>query len=182
MTASNVMVENLLKNFKVFPKNEMVGGADFETYINIDGAIQIINRVFAVPSLQSIKEHLIEYVENKEGQNKLMALIIKIKFLKLKTFALPDEEFVLLKTLLFVTAMWCNDSYLNFVDETFYETLEEHYFDNKETMGDGEYLDAMNWLMKHKQLDVAFSKVMNVTKMVIGASIMDKTFHIAIWY
>jgi len=70
------------------------------------------------------------------------------------------------------------------VDETFYETLEEHYFDNKETMGDGEYLDAMNWLMKHKQLDTAFSNLnsSNLNELIVGGNLIDKTFHIAILY
>ena len=181
MTAVNVVAENMLKNFKVFPGKRLVGGADFETYLTVDGAIQFVNRVFSVPTLHEIKE-VIQVIVDEPYQNTIMNLIIKIKFLKLKTFTLPDEELPLLKELLSMSSMWCHSKYLEFVNETFYATLEEHYFDNKETMGDGEYLDAMNWLMKHKQLDNAFTKCEMWDTVVVGANISDKTFHIAVWY
>jgi hypothetical protein len=120
----------------------------------------------------------------KDRRKEIIDLIIKIKFLKLKTFALPDKDIPLLGNLIKIASLWCNDNYLKFMNETFYETLEEHYFDNTETMGDGEYLDAMNWLMKHKQLDVAFSKLndCNFNNLVVAGNIISKTLHIAILY
>ena len=181
-TQINQLREMPIKNFKVFPEKCLVGGADFETFITVDGAIQFIHRVFDVPPLHHIKERIKCVVKGEDNQNKIFELIIKIKFLKLRTFALLDEEFSFLEKLLYLTVLWCHNHYLEYVNETFYEPLEEHYFENKENMGDGDYLDAMNWLMKHKQLDVAFSKIESLEDILIGASISDKTYYIAICF